>query len=237
MSLPLLAYPLSSQNHRVEGYEVLGDEALMRHNADDAPKGTEIENLIFACYRQVFNEQQVLRHHRQPVLESQLRLKQITVREFIRGLALSDSFRRLNYEVNNNYRFVELCIQRLLGRPVYNEQEKIAWSIVLATQGLRGFVNALLNSDEYLEQFGETVVPYQRRRILPQRSLGNLPFTRTARYDQRVLAPAGVVTQSDYIGSSVIDRSAAIYRRVILTVSTVSVAMFGLTLFLVAAPR
>ena len=81
--------------------------------------------------------------HRQVDLESQLRNGQIGVKDFIRGLLLSDSFRRLIYDTNNNYRCVELCIQRVLGRPVYNNQEKLTWSIILATQGLQGFVDAL----------------------------------------------------------------------------------------------
>lgn len=29
-----------------------------------------------------------------------------------------------------------MCIQRVLGRDVYNDREKLAWSIVLATKGL-----------------------------------------------------------------------------------------------------
>jgi phycobilisome rod-core linker protein len=124
----------------------------------------------------------MLASHRQRALESQLRSGSITMREFIQGLATSDSFRRLNYEVNNNYRFVKMAVQRLLGREVYGDREVMSWSIVLATQGLQGFINALVNSQEYQENFGEAVVPYQRRRILPQHAEGELPFARMARY-------------------------------------------------------
>ncbi len=65
-----------------------------------------------------------------------------------------------------------MCVQRLLGRDVYQEQEKLAWSIVLATSGLQGFIDALLDSEEYMNNFGYDTVPYQRRRILPQRGSG-----------------------------------------------------------------
>jgi phycobilisome rod-core linker protein len=58
---------------------------------------------------------------------------------------------------------------------------------VLATQGLNGFVDALLNSEEYLEQFGDDRVPYQRRRILPQRSQGEVTFAHMPRYDSDYL--------------------------------------------------
>jgi phycobilisome rod-core linker protein len=142
----------------------------------------EVDALINAAYRQIFHEQQMLQSHRQVLLESQLQSGQITVKGFIRGLLTSDAFRRLNFDANNNYRFAELCIQRVLGRPVYNEREKIAWSIVIATKGLHGFVDELLDSDEYINNFGDRFVPTQRRRILPQRSQGELPFERMARY-------------------------------------------------------
>jgi len=182
MSIPLLEYAPSSQNHRVDGFEVPGDEQPRVFTTDNILSATDLDTLILSAYRQIYNEQQMLESHRQRFLESQLRAGQLTVREFIRGLALSDSFRRLTYNSNNNYRFVEICVQRILGRNVYSDREKLAWSIMLATKGLNGFIDALLDSEEYLSNFGDNVVPYQRRRILPQRDQGELPFARMARY-------------------------------------------------------
>ena len=182
MSLSLLEYPYISQNQRVKGFEVAGDEQPRIFDSESSLSPSEMDALIYAAYRQIYHEQQMLAHHREPFLESQLRNKQITVRDFIKGLLLSDSFRRLTYDSNNNYRFVEMCIQRVLGRRVYNEREKMAWSILLATQGLPGFVEALVSSDEYMNNFGETVVPYQRRRILPQHDHGEITFEHMARY-------------------------------------------------------
>jgi len=118
------------------------------------------------------------------ILESQLRNGQLTVRDFIRGLLLSNTYRTSFYDKNSNYRFVEHTVQKVLGRAVYNEREKIAWSIVVATKGIQGFVDTLLNSDEYLNSFGYDTVPYQRRRNLPGRELGERPFNITSpRYD------------------------------------------------------
>lgn len=182
MSIPQLKYAPLSQNHRVEGFEVPGDEQPWIYTTDNLLTASEMDLLITAAYRQVYNEQQMLEHHRQRVLESQLRAGQITVRGFIQGLVLSDSFQRLVYESNNNYRFVEICIQRILGRNVYSDREKLAWSIILAEKGLQGFIEALVNSAEYLNNFGENTVPYQRRRILPQRSQGEVTFAHMARY-------------------------------------------------------
>lgn len=187
MALPLLTYSPYSQNQRVEGFEVPGDEQPRVYTTNTVLSASDMDALISAAYRQVFHEQQMLKSNRQILLESQLRAGQITVRDFIRGLATSGAFRTWNYEVNNNYRFVEICVQRILGRNVYDEREKIAFSIVLATKGLYSFIDQLVNSQEYLDTFGEDTVPYQRRRVLPQRQQGELPFERTPRYGQEHL--------------------------------------------------
>ncbi|AFY36911.1 Phycobilisome linker polypeptide [[Leptolyngbya] sp. PCC 7376] len=182
MAIPRLDYAPNSRNHRVKGFEVAGEEQSQFFNVENTSSSLEIELVIRAAYRQIFNEQQMLVANRKRELESQLKNKQITVRDFIQGLLLSDSFRQRNVDVNNNYRLVQMCVQRVLGREVYNEQEKIAWSIVIATKGMQGFVNDLLNSDEYLDNFGLDTVPYQRRRILPQQLQGESPIARMPRY-------------------------------------------------------
>lgn len=183
MALPLLSYTPKSQNVRVAGYVVPGDEEPYVFDTENLPKGSDIDEFIWAAYRQIYSEHQILKSNRQTFLESQLKDERITMRQFIRGLLLSDPFRRRNFETNSNYRFAELCVQRVLGRDVHSEREKIAWSIVIANKGVEGFVDELLNSDEYLDNFGDTIVPFQRRRNLPQRAMGETPFNlKTPRY-------------------------------------------------------
>lgn len=237
MTIPLLYYPLSSQNHRVQKFDVPGDESPRQYNLDNLPTGVEVDEIIWASYRQIFNEQQIITAHRQVYLESQLRNGQITIKNFIRGLLLSDSFRRLIYNTNSNYRCVELCIQRVLGRQVYNEREKLAWSIVLASKGLQGFVDALLDSEEYEENFGDNFVPYQRCRILPQRPQGDLVFARMARYDSNHLKELYRSGQLRKFGQGVIDESADVYRKALVFLSISSLAVLLITLTLVFLPK
>jgi phycobilisome rod-core linker protein len=60
------------------------------------------------------------------------------------------------------------------------------------TKGVKGFIDELLNSDEYIENFGENTVPYQRRRILPSRATGETPFNiKSPRYDAYYRAKLG----------------------------------------------
>nr|WCH56088.1 phycobilisome rod-core linker polypeptide [Calliblepharis sp.] len=177
MSIPVLSYSFSTQNQRVDGFEYYpGEEQPKIYTTENLPTAREMDEIIWAAYRQIFSEHQILSSNYEPFLESQLRFNQIKVKDFIKGLLLSQSFRNLNYNVNNNYRFVEICIQRVLGRDVYNEREKLAFAIIIASKGLEAFINVLLNNDEYTENFGDNIVPYQRRRIIAQRSKGEVPF-------------------------------------------------------------
>ena len=181
MTIPLLAYSPSCPNQRVDAIGAPDDEAII-YSTDDLFSPIEIGALINAAYRQIFFH--AFDCDREIALESQLRNRQITVRDFIRGLLLSNTFIDSFYNKNSNYRFVKHCIERVLGRRVYSKAEQIAWSAVVMTKGVRGFVDELLNSDEYLESFGENIVPYHRRRILPSRAVGEMPFNLASpRYD------------------------------------------------------
>nr|QVQ56710.1 phycobilisome rod-core linker polypeptide [Erythrocystis saccata] len=177
MSIPLLQYSLSTHNHRVNSFENLaGEEQPKLYTTDNLPSSLEVDEIIWASYRQIFSEHQILSVTRQTFLESQLRFNQITVKDFVKGIIMSSQFRYLNYDVNNNYRFVEICIQRILGRDVYNEREKLAFSVIIGSKGLEAFIDILLNSEEYLDNFGDNTVPYQRRRVIFQRNKGEMPF-------------------------------------------------------------
>ncbi len=190
MSIPLLGYAPSSQNQRVAGYEQPGDDQPKVYSTENLLSPSDMDDLIEAAYRQMFFH--AFAADRERFLESQLRSGQITVRDFIRGLVLSDTFKRSFYNLNSNYRFVEQCVQRVLGRDVYSEREKIAWSIVVATKGIKGFVDDLLDSDEYLDNFGYDTLPYQRRRSLPGRAEGERPFNiQSPRYDEYYRAKLG----------------------------------------------
>ncbi|MBD1895311.1 phycobilisome rod-core linker polypeptide [Coleofasciculus sp. FACHB-129] len=164
MSIPLLSYKPSSQNQRVSGYEVPNEDTPRNYRLENCIDNSDLEELIWAAYRQVFSEHEILNSFRQVDLESQVKNRAITVRDFIRGLAKTEGFYRLVVEKNSNYRVVEVCLKRILGRAPYNKDEEIAWSIKIATKGLSGFIDALVDSEEYQSNFGDSTVPYQRRR-------------------------------------------------------------------------
>lgn len=190
MALPLLDYKPTTQNHRVSSFGKAdqNEDTPYIYRIEDIGSVLEMEDLIWACYRQVFSEHETLKFNRQITLESRLRNGSITVRGFIAELAKSERFYRMVVEVNNNYRLVQICLKRLLGRDSYNKAEEIAWSIKIATKGFTGFVDELVNSEEYTQAFGEYTVPYQRKRM------ENRPFNLvTPRYGEDFRENVGTV--------------------------------------------
>jgi phycobilisome rod-core linker protein len=75
-------------------------------------------------------------------------------------------------------------VEKLLGRKTHGKAEEIAWSAVLMTRGVKGMVDDILDSQEYLDAFGYDTVPYHRNRVVGSRDLGETPFNITSpRYE------------------------------------------------------
>ena len=185
MPIPLQAYPLTSQNSRVSN--LAGDTDSIRNTlsgttgAGDTNYRADIDVLIEQAYRQIFFH--AMQSDRDPFLESQLRSGNITMRDFVRGLLLSDRFQQGYYQCSSNYRMVNQVVGRVLGRSVHGEEETLAWSIVIGSKGFNTFVDTLLDSTEYMEAFGYDLPPQQRGRVVPGRAIGDMPiYQRFPRY-------------------------------------------------------
>ena len=167
MTLTRRPYSSATQNARV--------------SVDGGQEDGRAEDVINKAYRQVFFH--AMEADRDPYLESQLRNGNITVRDFIRGLLLSERFQQGYYQCSSNYRMVDQVIGRVLGRPCYGEDERLSWSITIAENGFTGFVDSILDSEEYVNNFGYDRVPQQRARLLPGRAIGEMPiYQRFPRY-------------------------------------------------------
>jgi phycobilisome rod-core linker protein len=178
MPLPLLSVAPISSHARVQSFAVGSDETPRQLSGNRGPGSASVAATIEQAYRQIyFHAFQV---DRDSVLESQLRSNQITVRDFVRSLLLSRKFRDDFYRTNSNYQMVEQLVGRVLGRPVHGDRERIALSILIAERGLPALVDKLLDSEEYLDNFGYDQVPYQRSRVLAGRAQGVLPFNQQA---------------------------------------------------------
>ena len=183
MALPLLSFKPLTMNARVASFTLAGEEGSRQsQSAARSINGTcdrrDLDIQIEQAYRQIYFH--AFKVDRDPMLESQLREGQITMRDFVRGLLLSQKFRDDFYRCNSNYRMVEQTIGRVLGRPVYGERERIAYSILIAQGGLASLVDTLLESEEYMQNFVYDTVPFQRSRVLPGQAVGTMPFNQQA---------------------------------------------------------
>jgi phycobilisome core-membrane linker protein len=119
------------------------------------------QKVIGAAYRQVFGRE-LYSGQRQTVAEIKLENGEITVREFIRILAKSEVFRQMYWTSLYVCKAIEYIHRRLLGRPTYGRQEMNAYFDLCSKKGFYALVDAILDSVEYNEAFGEDTVPYER---------------------------------------------------------------------------
>lgn len=117
--------------------------------------------VIKAAYLQVFGRD-VYEGQRLKVDEIKLENGEITVREFVRRLAKSNLFRSLYWTPLYVTKAVEYIHRRLLGRPTYGRQETNSYFDICAKKGFYALIDAILDSLEYSETFGEDTVPYER---------------------------------------------------------------------------
>ncbi|MDR9403997.1 MAG: phycobilisome rod-core linker polypeptide, partial [Halothece sp. Uz-M2-17] len=153
-----------------------------------------LENVISAAYRQVFErdiEPYVVKAEFTN-LESKLGNGEITVKEFIEGLGCSDLYIKEFYTPYPNTKVIELGTKHFLGRAPLNQKEIQKYNQLLATRGVRAFVKALVNSMEYVQEFGEDVVPYRRYPTLPAANFPNTEslYNKLTKQDDELVVPS-----------------------------------------------
>ena len=124
---------------------------------------SEKNEAVRAAYRQVF-ERDITRAYSLSIsdLESKVKNGEISMKEFIRRLAKSPLYRKQFFEPYINSRALELAFRHILGRgPSFREEVQKYFSIV-SEGGLPALIDALVDSPEYADYFGEETVPYIR---------------------------------------------------------------------------
>jgi phycobilisome core-membrane linker protein len=141
-------------------------------NNDDK---TEVQTVIRAAYRQIFERdvEPYIAQNEFTALESRLGNGEITLKEFVEGLGNSNLYIKEFYTPYPNTKVIELGTKHFLGRAPKNQAEIREYNVILASQGLRGFITAMVNSAEYAEVFDEYTVPYRRFPTLPAANFPN----------------------------------------------------------------
>ena len=128
-----------------------------------ASTGSEaLDTAISAAYKQVYGNLGPTESQRSVELESRLRNGDISVRDFVAGLAKSDLYKQSYFFRTSPIRGIELNLKHLLGRPPISQAEVSACISLIAEQGYDALVDKITHSGEYLEVFGTDTVPYLR---------------------------------------------------------------------------
>jgi phycobilisome core-membrane linker protein len=153
-----------NQGLQLPAIYALAAEGSQRFTIRPAMSGAQKAEVVRAAYRQVF-ERDIVKGYSQvvcPVEATQVRQGQISMREFIRALGRSKEYRRQFYGRFVNSRVVELAFRHFLGRGISSREEFTHYFDIVSAKGLKGLVDALVNSMEYARVFGEETVPYLR---------------------------------------------------------------------------
>ena len=124
--------------------------------------GEALNQAIDAVYRQVLGNAHVTDNERCGVLEAQFADGRLCSREFVRCLAKSELYKSRYFYKVSAYRGIELNFKHLLGRPPLNQQEVVNTAAIQSVRGFDSLVDAIIDSAEYSEVFGDHGVPYVR---------------------------------------------------------------------------
>ncbi|WP_442957255.1 phycobilisome rod-core linker polypeptide [Phormidium sp. CCY1219] len=172
---PLMASAMASESGKLDAIAVgrsVSGSPLQRPSANQVSRiyrvsatmsAPQMEEAIAALYRQVMDiySEEIPEAFRIDDLEAGLIRREISVRDFVRGLANSDAYRDRFVTPYPTPKAVELLFRHLLGRtpatPELSDYEQL-----LGEEGLESTVSTLLDGAEYTRYFGENVVPYRR---------------------------------------------------------------------------
>jgi phycobilisome core-membrane linker protein len=162
------------QNRLVQGVSKRREQTKMFKLTTTSDK-VALKTLIQAAYRQIFERDinPYVVKNEFTALESKLGNNEINLKEFIEALGCSSLYVKQFYAPYPNTKVIELGTKHFLGRAPRNQAEIRTYNQILASKGIKGFINAMLNSVEYAEAFGEDTVPYRRFPTLPAANFPN----------------------------------------------------------------
>ncbi|NET53379.1 MAG: photosystem I reaction center subunit XII [Merismopedia sp. SIO2A8] len=144
------------------------------------PLATEddLQTIIRGVYKQVLGNVHLMESQRLSSAESLLRNGDVTVRGLVRMVAQSELYQSLFFHTASPYRFIELNCKHLLGRAPLDQAEISEHVQIYNQQGYEAEIDSYIDSDEYIQNFGENIVPYART-IRSQSGIKNVGFNRT----------------------------------------------------------
>ncbi|MCF4969045.1 phycobilisome linker polypeptide [Nostoc sp. CMAA1605] len=140
----------------------LGFEPFASTPPTELRSNEDVKAVIHAAYRQVFGNEHLMQSERLTSAESLLQQGNISVRDFVRLLAQSELYRNKFFYSTPQVRFIELNYKHLLGRAPYDESEITYHVNLYIEKGYEAEIDSYIDSLEYQENFGESIVPHYR---------------------------------------------------------------------------
>lgn len=122
----------------------------------------ELEIIIRAVYKHVLGNHYIYDSERLTTAESLLRDRSISVRGFVRAVGKSELYRRYFFEGTSAYRFIEMNFRNFLGRAPEGQADISEHVRIYNEAGYEAEIDSYIDSDEYINSFGENRVPYLR---------------------------------------------------------------------------
>jgi len=153
-----------------------GGNSVPRRGGQPSVRGSEsaTQAVIRGVYVQILGNSGYA-GERNTVEEIKLENGDISLREFVRQVARSAAFRRRYWSGLYICKAIEIMHRRILGRPTFGRWEIDSYFDIAARKGFYGVVDALIDSREYNQAFGEDTVPYERFLTPADRNCRRLP--------------------------------------------------------------
>ena len=160
----------------------------------------EVQTVIRAVYKYVLGNPHVMDSERLVSAEARLTDGTYSVREFVRAVGQSDLYRTRNFDRVAPYRAVELNFMHFLGRSPQSQAEIAEHTSRCSTGGYAADISSYVDSDEYLANFGENCVPFNRG-VRTEAGISQVTFNRMFAVDRGAAQFSGSVKASQLVGA------------------------------------
>lgn len=119
-------------------------------------------DVISAVFNQVLGNAYLMESERAELAAPEATFRQTeNVRAFVAAIAKSHAYSSRFFDPVSQYRFIELAFKHLLARAPSSKNEYAAAMNVYHSKGYDACIDWFVQSDEYHENFGDFIVPYQ----------------------------------------------------------------------------
>ena len=169
----------------------------------------DVQNVIRAVYKYVLGNPHVMESERLVAAESQLVDGSFTVRDFVRAVGQSEFYRSRNFNAVAPYRSVELNFMHFLGRSPQSQAEISEHIVRCVSEGYAADIDSYIDSDEYLANFGEHGVPYNRG-TRTEAGISQVTYNRMFAVDRGPSQVSSAVKSSQLVGAVAGNRTTVI---------------------------